>query len=289
MTIAELIPVAINLSMGLIVLGLGLGASFAEASYLLRRPGLLARSIVAMNVVMLAFVAIVAAVFELDIAIEVALGALALSPVPPILPNKQAKAGGTEAYVVSLLVMAAAFSILVVPLGTWAMTLVFPRATTVPMAPVASVVFASVIFPLVLGVAVHQIMPDFAKRVARGVAIAGSLLLVIAAIPAIFGVWPLLLQMVGNGTLLAVALFTIVGIAIGHLLGGPVADNRTVLALATGTRHPGVALAIAAATFPSEKAVLAVVLWHLVVGGIVSAPYARWRSRQHANVVGTSI
>jgi BASS family bile acid:Na+ symporter len=68
-----------------------------------------------------------------------------------------------------------------------------------------------------------------------------------------------------------------------------VADNRTVLALATGTRHPGVALAIAATTLPNEKAVLAVVLWHLVVGGIVSAPYARWRSRQHANVVGTSI
>jgi BASS family bile acid:Na+ symporter len=95
--------------------------------------------------------------------------------------------------------------------------------------------------------------------------------------------------MVGNGTLLAVALFTIVGIAIGHLLGGPVADNRTVLALATGTRHPGVALAIAAATFPSEKAVLAVVLWHLVVGGIVSAPYARWRTREHANAAGTSL
>jgi BASS family bile acid:Na+ symporter len=282
MTIAELIPVAINLSMGLIVLGLGLGASFAEASYLLRRPGLLARSIAAMNVVMLAFAALVAAVFELDIAIEVALGALALSPVPPILPNKQTKAGGTAAYIVSLLAIAAICSIVIVPLGVHLFGLFFGDGREVPASAVLTPVLASVVVPLLIGLVAHQLMPAFAERSSRYVAIAGAILLVLAFLPVLVTIWPALMGMVGNGTLVILALFTLVGVAVGHFLGGPDEDNRSVLALATGTRHPGVALAIAAATFPEEKTVIAVVLWHLVVGAIVSGPYVKWRQRAHA-------
>ncbi len=286
MTIAELIPLAINLSMGLIVFGLGLRASFAEATYLIRRPWLLVRSIGAMNGVMLAFVALVAAVFPLDRAIEVALGALALSPVPPILPGKQTKAGGTAAYVVSLLVIAAILSIVIVPLGAWAMTWIFPNAKGVPAGPLIPVVLISIIVPLVLGMVLHQFAPEFARRIAHGVSIAGSVLLLVAFLPVLWAVWPLLVSMVGNGTLVAVALFTVVGITVGHVMGGPVPDDRTVLALATGTRHPGVALAIAAATFPDEKAVLAVVLWHLIVGGLVSTPYGQWQKRAHTRANG---
>ncbi|RVD53736.1 hypothetical protein EN746_08400 [Mesorhizobium sp. M8A.F.Ca.ET.023.02.2.1] len=54
-----------------------------------------------------------------------------------------------------------------------------------------------------------------------------------------------------------------------------------MLALATGTRHPAVAMAIASLNFPDEKAALAVMLWHLVIGAIVSIPYVRWRRALH--------
>jgi BASS family bile acid:Na+ symporter len=109
---------------------------------------------------------------------------------------------------------------------------------------------------------------------------------VLACVPILFGAWGLIVSMVGNGTLLILAIFTLVGVAVGHLLGGPDPANRTVLALATGTRHPGVALAIAGATFPDQKAVVAIVVWHLIVGGIVSGPYAKWRQRMHAGAAG---
>jgi BASS family bile acid:Na+ symporter len=55
-----------------------------------------------------------------------------------------------------------------------------------------------------------------------------------------------------------------------------------VLALATGTRHPGIAIAISSINFPNQKAVLAVVLFHLVIGTIVSLPYVRWQKRVQA-------
>jgi BASS family bile acid:Na+ symporter len=51
------------------------------------------------------------------------------------------------------------------------------------------------------------------------------------------------------------------------------------LALACGTRHPGIAIAIASLNFPDEKGVAALIVYHLVIGGLISAPYIRWRNR----------
>ena len=287
MTVAELIGLAIKVSMGLIVLALGLGANLDDAVCLVRRPGLLVRSLFAMNIAMAAFAVVVAALFNLHPAIKIALGALALSPVPPILPNKQAKAGGTASYVVALLITTAVFAVVVAPLGALVLGRIFGVARTVPAGIVAQVVFASVIAPLVIGLAIHQVIPAFAGRIAKPISIFATVLLAVAFLPILVNRWPTLISMVGNGTLLILVIFTLIGIGIGHLLGGPNLDDRAVLALATGTRHPGVALAIAAAIFPAETDVLPVVLWHLIVGAIVSAPYVSWQKRRHAVHIST--
>jgi len=57
---------------------------------------------------------------------------------------------------------------------------------------------------------------------------------------------------------------------IAWVVGVP--SDRTVLALATTTRHPGTSL-----NFPGEKGALAVILYHLVIGSLVAIPYIRWR------------
>lgn len=281
MTLATLIPLLISVSMGLIVLSLGLGASLKDATYLLKHPGLLVRSVASMNVIMPILAAIVVALFELHPAIEIAIVALAFSPVPPILPNKELKAGGSVEYVVSLLVIMALLAIVIVPVGVRLLRMLFPQAMAVPVQAVVPVVFVSIIMPLVIGMILHSLTPAFAARSARWISLAGTILLVVALMPVLIRVWPLLHSMIGNGTLLVLALFAVIGLALGHFLGGPIDSDRTVLALATSTRHPGVALAIAAATFPEERAVLAVVLWHLIVGAVVPVPYVRWRKRVH--------
>jgi BASS family bile acid:Na+ symporter len=279
---AHLIPLAISLSMGLIVLALGLHASVQDATSLFRQPGLLARSILAMNVIMVAVAVVIALLFDLHPAIKIALGALALSPVPPILPNKQVKAGGATSYVAGLLAATAVCAIVLVPVGIELLNHVFGLANHVPAGRIASVVFVGVILPLAIGMALRHFAPDFAETIARPVSLFATLLLVAAFLPVLVGIWPLLLSMVGNGTLIVLVLFALIGVAVGHWLGGPDPDDRTVLALATSARHPGVAMAIAAATFPNEKAVIAVVFWHLVVSAVVCIPYVNWRKRMHA-------
>jgi BASS family bile acid:Na+ symporter len=63
---------------------------------------------------------------------------------------------------------------------------------------------------------------------------------------------------------------------VGHLLGGPEPENRVVLGLATASRHPGIAIALAQSAFPAQKLVAPAVLAYLLVGALVSAVYLRW-------------
>ncbi|MET3794253.1 bile acid:sodium symporter family protein [Aquamicrobium terrae] len=284
MTLAQLIPLAIKISIFLIVFALGLKTEKGDAVYLLRRPSLLLRSILSMNIAMVAVAVATSALFDLPFPVEVALIALAVSPVPPILPKKQTKAGGSASYSISLLAAAAMAAIVLAPLAVGLAGAFFGREAGISPAAVAKTVLVTVLVPLGLGIAVRMFAPLLAERAARPVSILATALLVLSVLPVLFVATRAIWELVGNGVAVALAAFTLIGLAIGHLLGGPDPENRTVLALATGTRHPGVAIAIASTNFPDEKAVLAVVLYHLVIGAIVSIPYVRSRRTSNAEI-----
>ena len=94
---------------------------------------------------------------------------------------------------------------------------------------------------------------------------------------------PAVLSLLGNGSVLALAAFVVVGLIAGHLLGGPNADDRLVLALATATRHPMIALTVAKVNFPDEPMLGATVLLYLLVGLIIGIPYQVWQKRRMAS------
>ena len=103
--------------------------------------------------------------------------------------------------------------------------------------------------------------------------------LVVILISAAPAIWAL----IGNGTLVALAAFVLVGVAIGHFLGGPEPENRAALAISTASRHPGIAGAVAAANFPDQKLVTAAVLLYLLVNALVLTPYQSWIKRRLPN------
>jgi bile acid:Na+ symporter, BASS family len=92
------------------------------------------------------------------------------------------------------------------------------------------------------------------------------------------------LSLVRDGTILTLTAFALIGLIIGHLLGGPELGHRTVLALSTASRHPAVALAIAQANFPEQKLSGAAILWYLILSGVVSAFYLSRVKRQQAKL-----
>src|SRR5262245_30452124 len=178
MTLVEVILLVAKVSIFLNVLSFALNARLAEATYLFRRPALLLRAVLSMNVVMVVIAVVLASVFDLHPAIKVALVALALSPVPPIMPRNAFKAGGSESYTIGLLTSAALLSIVLVPLSLELLQRILAMPLGMSPFAVAKVVLTSIIVPLGLGIALHTFAPAVAEKISKPVAIVAVVLLV---------------------------------------------------------------------------------------------------------------
>src|SRR5262245_40541423 len=167
MTLASLIPIALQSSIFLLVLSLGLNADVRAALHFFARPAALVRGIVAMAIVVPAFAVAVVLVFDLPHPVEVALVAVALSPVPPFLPLKAMKAGGRHDYTIGLLVTAATLSIVYIPLVLLLIDPLFPARLAMPPAKIAALVGISVLLPLAAGMLLRRVAPVLADKAAR--------------------------------------------------------------------------------------------------------------------------
>jgi BASS family bile acid:Na+ symporter len=237
------------------------------------------RSLLAMNVITPLLAVLLAVALDLNPAVEVALIALALSPVPPLLPKKEIKAGGAPSYTIGLLVTTALVSIVFVPAAAAVLRKVFGRPLDIDIGVVVHIVATSVLLPLLAGLVFKRIAPTLAAKASRPLSMAATVLLVAAALPILIKEWPAIRALVGNFSVIAIAAFSLVGLVLGHVLGGPDPDDRTVLALSTSTRHPAMALAIAH-DMPDKQGLVAAVLLVTLVGAIVSAIYVRLHARR---------
>ena len=274
MALETFIRLGLLLSIWLVVLSLGARTSIDEALFVLRRPLKLARALAAMFVVQPAFALLLAATLPLPAAIKFVIVAMSVGPVPPVLPYKQMKAGADEDYATGLLVMASLASIVLTPVLVAGATRLLGATAEVGFAQVARTVLMTIGVPLAAGMALHAASGRAAGAVAKFAQRAGSLLLLAVFAVMVVAAWRQILGLFGNGAVLAIAATVAVGLATGHLLGG---RHAAALALATATRHPGVALAIAQMSYPDQiKPITAAVLLYLLVNALVTAPYVRW-------------
>ena len=271
MSLIAVILLGLKISIALSVLALGLKETLSDATFLLRRPQQLGRIFLSMNVLMPLFALLMVARFPLHPAVKIALVALSVSPVPPIFPRKALKAGGTENYTVGLLAAAALLAIVIVPIAMKIVERIEGVPLQMPAGAVATLVFQTILAPLLIGIGLRVVTPSFAERAAKPIGIFASVLLILCVVPVLFGSTRAMLSLIGNGTILALAAFALVGLIIGYLLGGPELENRRVLSLATATRHPGLAAAIAHTNFPGQKLAMPAIALYLIVSGIVSA------------------
>jgi BASS family bile acid:Na+ symporter len=149
---------------------------------------------------------------------------------------------------------------------------------------IARIVFSSILVPLVLGVAIRRWMPGFAEKIAHPLMVFAISLLAIGAIILLFVVWPTAKALIGNGTVLIIALVVLLGTVAGHLLGGPDPTNRTALALSTGARHPAVAFAVATSGGADPREELGAILLYAIIGAILLIPYVKQRPKATAGM-----
>jgi BASS family bile acid:Na+ symporter len=278
---AMLLRIAILISVILIGIALGLRYAIGDAGYLLDRPGLLARSLAAMNLIMPVIALWLVSSFDLKTPVKVALVALSISPLPPVLPAKHLNLT-SHGYIYGVVVAAALCSVVLVPTSALLLSTRF-HTQHVSVAEVFVVVAMTVLAPLAIGLVMQRIRAARAASLATIFYKVGTAILIVASIPEFIMEWSTMRSLIGDGTLVAAIVLSGLGLVVGHLLGGPDPQNRTVLALATASRHPGVALVAGiSASVQAPRLVTAGVLLAFVVSTIVAAPYATWRKRVHA-------
>jgi len=280
MNMIEVILLVLKVSIMLSVFAIGLKATFAEATFLFRRPGHLLRAFLSMNVLMPLVALVLAAPFDLHPAVKIALVVISVSPTPPIFPKKAHKAGGKDEYDIGLLVEAAVLAVILIPITLEILEKITGIPLAMPALSVALLVLTTILAPLLVGMAVRKIAPAIADRAAKPIGVLASVLLILSALPVLIGMAPTVFSFIGDGRVISLAAFALAGLIIGHLLGGPEPENRPVLALATSCRHPAVALAIAHANFPNQKLTAAAVFLYVISSAILSALYLAGNKRR---------
>jgi BASS family bile acid:Na+ symporter len=277
MTIRDIVILVLQISVFCTVFGFGIRTTPAHAVDVLRRPAVLLRGIAGMFILMPALAILLARLFEFRQTVEIALIAISISPVPPLLPQRYGKAGGAAHFALGLMAILSVLAIVIVPLAVKVVELFFARTLSIGPLAVARIVVVSALLPLGAGMLVAAKAPvtlvEILKKLTALVTLiflplAAVLLLVIAA--------PAIGTLIGEGTIVAIVMFTLAGLAVGHLMGRGDPDQSTALAVSTACRHPAVALSVASANFPDQPFGAAILLY-MVVSASVALPYIVWR------------
>ncbi len=280
MTVALALKLMIMISVILMLFALSLRAKVSDLGHLVTHWRLGLGAFVAMFVIVPAAAVAISFAFDLDPAVKIALVAIALSPIPPVLPGKQVKAGGHACYITGLLFGATIVSIFAAPLGLYLVSRLFDFDAQIGFAAIAMPLVLTILLPLLLGIAFASMLdPARIERLSGIATKLGGVLLLIAALGLLIGIFPRMLEVIGNGALLALAVLALVGLGAGYALGGPDPGDRAALGLASSTRHPGVALAIAANVFPDNALAPAAILLSLLVAMVVCIPFMRLITR----------
>jgi BASS family bile acid:Na+ symporter len=276
----ETLLLVLKLSVVALIFAIGLGSTPADLVYLWRRPRQLARSLLAMYVVVPVAALLMARTLPLPVAVKTAILVLAISAGAPLLPRKLMKLG-REGYVFSLVVTSSLLAVVAVPAWLQVLGTLFGREAELDPGAVALVIAKSFLAPLVLGMLLRWPLSSVAERLSQWLLGAAGATLTAAGL-ALLVLHGGALVAVGVVPLLALAATTLVALAIGHALGGPDPDDRTALAVSCATRHVGIAM-LAASTVPGPR-VAVLVLAYVLASAVVSIPYLRWRRARASRV-----
>lgn len=255
----------------LTVLVLGFELPLSEVRALWQMPSLLSRSLLSVVVLPPALVLLLLLVVDLPEPERVALVILVACPGPPLLSRRTAMAGARVSYTGSLQVTLALLSVLVVPATLLlADSVLFPGMVKIDALAVLKQVALVQLLPLGIGIGSRAALGTPADEVSGFLQTISNtvfvvfILLVLLASPQVLGAL--------GGTSVAVAIaLTVVGLVIGHLLGGPELDLRAGLAVSTIARNAGLALAIV--TINRYPQAIPAIAAFILVGIIVGLPY----------------
>jgi BASS family bile acid:Na+ symporter len=193
----------------------------------------------------------------------------------PLLSKKLLFVGDTT-YAFSLAIVSSLLAIVVAPAWIALLAQHFGVEAEVSPARVATALTKGFLAPLGVGIVVQVLAPEAGRRWAERVLGLGGLVMAAAGVGLAATHWDLILEVPPLGAV-TLAVYLAGALLLGHVLGGPKDNDRTVLAITCATRHVAVALLVAASFRGPRTAVL--VVCYMLVMLAVSIPYVKWRKR----------
>jgi BASS family bile acid:Na+ symporter len=271
-TLLEVVQLAVRLVVPLFAFAVGLGAGEARPGWLWRRPGLLLRSLLAVQGVVPVLAVVVVKVLPLGQPLSAGLLVVALSAGPVMAIARSRRGGTDQSYAFNLDVWLLATNLVFVPAAVSVLGAVFQKDLHFGVLDVARVVLPLQLLPLAAGALVGRLWPGFSRRAVRPLSVGATTVLAALGVVLLIGLARPMLAL-GGLRLLVLAAFSLLAVATGHLLGGPTEGTRRVLATFSGMRFPALALALASLS-PVGQEVLPVVLAYLLFTALVLTVYA---------------
>ncbi len=264
------------------MVSLGLETTQQDVLQLWRRPKLLFGCTIAAFIVVPVVAYLVFKVLPLSWEAKVGLWVVAITPGAPMIYSKALRrglgdAGLAASFQVSVALMVIAFA----PLWLAIIGALTGSRYWIPPAVIARQVSTVELIPIVLGLAVHHWLPDFARRAGRdNLSRIGNLALLVLMVMLLVFFAPRIVAGAEAWRLLAAALIAAAAIISGHYLAGPDLASRVTIANANAQRNPGLALAIVAWNLPEQKAAtVVVVITYVLVATICAAVYTKLYGR----------
>jgi BASS family bile acid:Na+ symporter len=141
---------------------------------------------------------------------------------------------------------------------------------------VAKVVLLQVTLPFVLGVLAAKLFRN-RSALERYAAVFVNVTLLLVVLFALGVAWKPLLKL-GLSAWLTCSVISMLGILLGHVLGGPDNENRTVLASFSALRFPALSLLLVSIA-PEARALMPVVLAYIICSAVLVAIYRAEQAR----------
>ena len=250
------------------MLSMGLSLTINQIVEPLKNTRLVVLALVA-NFVLVPLVAyLITIVLPLDDSVSIGLILLSTAAGAPFLPKLVEVAKGNIAFSVGLMVLLMVVTIVYLPLF---LPLLLGDVEVNPW-DIARSLIVMMLIPLAIGLFIRARYAESAAKMQPTFAMAANIGILLLAVLGLVLNFDSMIALVGSWGILAAAIFIILALAIGYLLGGSDLKIRSVSGLGSGQRNIAAALVVAGQNFDAD--VITYLMVVAVIGFIVLFPAA---------------
>jgi BASS family bile acid:Na+ symporter len=260
-----------------VMFAIGVAMEVRDLRWAASQPALVLRSLVSVLVIVPVVAIAIAQALGVSFEAQVGIALMAISPGAPVALRRSLDAGGHHSFAAVLQLLVASLAVATMPLSILALNAFHGTHGQVAAGVVLKQVLIAQLFPLSLGLMIRRVWPAAATRLEPAMRQLAGVMLAAFAVVVLASIWRLVFA---AGVVLSagVVAITAAALIIGHLLGGPLEETRTAVAISSALRNPGLALLVATSN-GAPPGVSATIFAYLIWAAVTVTVYIAVRRR----------